>query len=56
LAGLIKPVDEFMNKGPLVLDPNPELKKNRVALCGQLDRLISSVANFEKIQAARSPL
>jgi glycyl-tRNA synthetase beta chain len=54
LAALIKPVDEFMNKGPMVLDKDPILKNNRVALCGQLDRLISSVANFEKIQATRS--
>lgn len=53
LKDLIEPVDQFMNHGPLVLDEDPLLRRNRITLCAGLDRLISSFADFSKVQAKR---
>jgi glycyl-tRNA synthetase beta chain len=53
LLALIGPVDEFMNRGPMVLCDDKTLRNNRVALCVSLDALLSSLVSFEKVEARR---
>lgn len=51
MIGLREPLDGFF-KGVMVMDEDPALRQNRLALMGRLVRLFSRIADFSKLQNA----